>query len=245
MHRRSFLKTGALMSAGIAGACGLPLLTALRTSAASEGARARGVRWGMVIELDRCPAGCTACVDACRAEHDQSPDPDPRWDVHRIRLVELEPTRLAGAAHKTVPLLCNHCDEPPCVLACPIQATYRRADGIVIVDPHRCMGCRYCMVACPYDARHFNFRSAEAPPRPDRPRRSHGVAESCDLCAHRLDRGQPPACVSACATAGARAIHVGDLDDPGSEVAELLRARPARRLREGLGTEPKVFYVGL
>lgn len=245
MHRRSFLKTGVLLSAGLAGGSGLPLLTALRARAAGEEPRVPGVRWGMVIELGRCPPGCTACVDACRIENGLHPDADPRWDVHRIRLVEVESTRFAGATTKTVPLLCNHCDEPPCVLACPIQATYRRPDGIVIVDPHRCMGCRYCMIACPYDARHFNFRDAEAPPRPDRPRRAHGVAESCDLCAHRLDRGQPPACVAACAAAGARAIHVGDLDDPDSEVSALLRAHPARRLREGMGTEPKVFYVGL
>jgi molybdopterin-containing oxidoreductase family iron-sulfur binding subunit len=245
MDRRNFVKAGALISAGAAGAYALPLVTAFKSRAAGEAALAARLRWGMVIDLTKCPADCTACVDACRKENNVVSHGDPRWDVHRIRKVTMRSTLAAGQAEKSVPLLCNHCDEPPCAMVCPVQATYKRDDGIVIVDPHRCMGCRYCMVACPYNARYFNFRENPGQSNPNQPKRSHGVAESCTLCAHLLDRGGRPACVTACERKGARAIHVGNLNDPDSDVARLIRTQSVKRLREELGTQPKVFYVGL
>jgi molybdopterin-containing oxidoreductase family iron-sulfur binding subunit len=243
MERRNFVKAGALISAGAAGAYVLPLVTAFKSRAGGETAGKR--RWGMVVDLTKCRADCTACVEACRKENNVAFHGDPRWDVHRIRKVTLASTLAAGKAEKPMLLLCNHCDEPPCVTVCPIQATYRRADGIVIVDPHRCMGCRYCVVACPYNARHFNFRENPSQPNPKQPKRSHGVAESCTLCAHLLDRGERPACVTACERAGARALAVGNLNDPDSDVSRIIRTQSVKRLREELGTQPKVFYVGL
>jgi tetrathionate reductase subunit B len=242
MQRRKFLKVSVLGSA-VAGASGLPLLHALRAQADSSTSPAGTRRWGMVIDLTRCPPGCNACVGACQKENNVVSSGDGTRDVFRIRKVTLR--HQSNSATKAVPLLCNHCDEPPCALVCPIQATYKRADGIVIVDPHRCMGCRYCLIACPYNARHFNFREPVGQPNLAYPKRQHGVAESCDLCAHLLDQGRPPACVTACAATGARAIRVGDLDDPGSEVARLIREHSVKRLREELGTEPKVYYIGL
>jgi tetrathionate reductase subunit B len=245
MHRRKFLKASAVLSAGAVGAYALPLLTAFKSNAAGAKTASAQCRWGMVIDLTRCPPNCTACVDACKKENNVNTSGDSSRDIYRIRKVTLESTLTAAPVQKAVPLLCNHCDNPPCALACPIKATYKREDGIVIVDPHRCMGCRYCMIACPYNARHFNFRENPNSSNPAYPKREHGVAESCDLCSHLLDQGKRPACVEACASVQANALMVGNLNDPNSEIAAIIRKYPIKRLREELGTEPKVFYIGL
>jgi tetrathionate reductase subunit B len=245
MDRRKFLKTGALISAGAAGAYALPVLQASASSAASENGSSAKCRWGMVIDLDKCQPNCTACMDACRKENNVAFHGDKRWDVHWIRKVTIQSNLSPVPAEKSVPVLCNHCDEPPCALACPVKATYKRADGIVIVDPHRCIGCRYCMIACPYNARYFNFRENHDQPNERYPKRAHGVAESCTLCAHLLEKGQQPACVEACENVKAKALHVGDLNDANSNVSTLIGSHSVKRLREGLGTEPKVYYIGL
>jgi molybdopterin-containing oxidoreductase family iron-sulfur binding subunit len=200
----------------------------------------------MVIDLNRCPPECDACLKACRHENNVPFHGDKRWDIHWIRkvMVRRKVGPVAGG-EKPVIVLCNHCDHPPCAQVCPVQATYRRADGAVIVDHHRCIGCRYCMIACPYAVRFFNYKENEEWPNKDRPRRSHGVAESCTLCVHRLDTGREPACVEACRKVNASAIHVGDLNDPKSEVSRIVAKGGAARLREDLGTEPKVYYLGL
>jgi molybdopterin-containing oxidoreductase family iron-sulfur binding subunit len=199
----------------------------------------------MAIDVNRCSAECTACTDACRVENNVAHHGDPRWDVHLIRKVEIRRKPPAPAVERSIPLLCNHCDNPPCAQACPVQATYKRPDGIVIVDQHRCIGCRYCMIACPYNARYFNYKEDEDWPNKDTVRSSHGVPQSCNFCAHRLDRGLWPACVEACASAGHRAIVVGNLNDPESEISKFIAGKTAKGLREDLGTEPKVFYLGL
>lgn len=213
----------------------------------SEGNR----KWGMVIDLNKCVAECTACLDACREENNVALHDDERLDVHWIRKVTLTPEGHEDAEGdedaegKHVLLLCNHCDRPPCAQVCPVQATYKRDDGIVIVDHHRCIGCRYCMIACPYNARFFNFKENEHWPNKDFPKRSHGVAESCTLCAHRLERSQSPACVEACEEVNVKALCVGDLNDPESEVSKLIAGNSVKRIREDLGTQPKVHYIGL
>ena len=252
MDRRDALKLagGALV---LGSACGYAWRWLSAPGGTAQAAPStQGRRWGMVIDLERCRRDCRACLDACRTENNVAFYGDERWDVHWIRKVELRPREHAApedeAQNKSVVLLCNHCDEPPCAQVCPVQATYKRDDGIVIVDHHRCIGCRYCVIACPYNARFFNFKEAhgdESWPNKDFPRRSHGVAEACTLCAHRLDRGQPPACVEACAATNARALTVGDLNDPESEAARLVASRAVKRIRPDLGTEPKVYYLGL
>jgi molybdopterin-containing oxidoreductase family iron-sulfur binding subunit len=199
----------------------------------------------MVIDLNKCLPDCTACLDACRKENNVAHHGDPEWDVHWIRKATLKDKSDHNAPEKPVILLCNHCDKPPCAQVCPVQATYKRHDGIVIVDHHRCIGCRYCVIACPYNARYFNFKESEEWPNKDLPKRSHGVAEACTLCAHRLDRGQKPACVEACEKVNARALAVGDLDDRESGVSRLISDNSVKRIREDLGTEPKVYYIGL
>jgi molybdopterin-containing oxidoreductase family iron-sulfur binding subunit len=199
----------------------------------------------MVIDLPKCRPGCTACLDACREENNVAFHGDKRWDVHWIRKAKLHSEGGGDGDGKSVLLLCNHCDKPPCAQVCPVQATYKRDDGIVIVDHHRCIGCRYCMVACPYNARYFNFKEVEEWPNKDFPRRSHGVAEACTLCAHRLEKSQTPACVEACDQINVGALSVGDLNDPESHVSRLIASVPTKRIREDLGTEPKVYYIGL
>jgi tetrathionate reductase subunit B len=245
MDRRKFLKAGALLTAGTAGAYGLPLMTAYKASAASEQVSSAECKWGMVIDVSKCSPGCTACIDACRKENNVAYFGDSRWDIYFIRKVTVRSKLSPDFPEKSVPLLCNHCDEPPCALVCPVQATYKRKDGIVIVDHHRCIGCRYCLIACPYNVRYFNYRENPDWPNEDFPKRSHGVADSCTLCAHLLDEGKKPACVEACAKANAGALVVGNLNDANSEVATLIRNNPVKRLREGLGTNPKVYYIGL
>ena len=202
-------------------------------------------KYGMVINLNKCQEGCTACVDACRFENNVAFHGDPRWDIHWIRKARVKQKIGSEEFEKSVLLLCNHCDEPPCAQVCPVRATYKREDGIVIVDHHRCIGCRYCVIACPYNARYFNFKDSEEWVNKERPKRSHGVAEACTLCAHRLDKGELPACVEACQNVGAGAITVGDINDPTSEIAELMTDHAVKRLKEDLGTQPKVHYIGL
>jgi tetrathionate reductase subunit B len=246
MDRREFLiAAGGTLLAGVSSAQAVRLLTARgKTGTGAQGPTA-GKKWGMVVDLNKCRSDCTACLDACRAENNVAYHGDKRWDVHWIRKVKLKNKHADDDSGKPVLLMCNHCDNPPCAQVCPVQATYKRDDGIVIVDHHRCIGCRYCMIACPYNARFFNFKESEEWPNKKFPKRSHGVAEACTLCAHRLERSQNPACVDACARANVGALCVGDLNDPESDVSRLIAGNPVRRIREDLGTEPKVYYIGL
>jgi len=246
MDRREFLiATGGTLVAGASSAYAVRLLTQSGTSQAGVEGPTSGKKWGMVVDLNKCRSDCTACLEACRSENNVAYHGDKRWDVHWIRKVKLESKHDRKVSEKPMLLMCNHCDKPPCAQVCPVQATYKRDDGIVIVDHHRCIGCRYCMIACPYNARFFNFKESEEWPNKKFPKRSHGVAEACTLCAHRLERSQKPACVEACAEAHVGALCVGDLNDPESDVSRLIAGNAASRIREDLGTEPKVYYIGL
>ncbi len=145
--------------------------------------------------------------------------------------------------HKPFLVLCNHCENPPCVRACPTQATFRReSDGIVLMDFHRCIGCRFCMAACPFGARSFNYRDPHpfiANTNPKFPTRMKGVVEKCNFCAERLAAGQLPACV----VAAEGKLTFGDLFDPGSEVRERIKTNYTIRRKQQLGTEPSVYYI--
>jgi Fe-S-cluster-containing dehydrogenase component len=205
--------------------------------------------WGMVISLDKC-IGCDYCRRACSATNDVRED--MAWNV----VTEEKNTN-------GVPFFfsrpCLHCQVAPCVEVCPVRATYVRDDGIVVMDYDRCIGCRYCEVACPYDARKFNWeaRTDENPyvPTwgiPEVDRRPRGVVEKCTFCIHRIDQGlqkglEPgvdmdatPACVNICPV-GARVF--GDLKDPESNISKVLEISSTIRLREELGTEPSVYYI--
>ncbi len=246
MDRRNFIKiTGGTLATGASCAYAFRFLTASTTGRESAVGHLAGVKWGMLINLNKCQDGCTACLDACRQENNVAMFGNENWDVHWIRKVKLENKIGGETSEKSVPLLCNHCDNPPCAQVCPVQATYKRDDGIVVVDHHRCIGCRYCMIACPYNARFFNFKENHEWTNIEHPKRSHGVAEACNFCAHRLDRGGVPACVEACSKSGNEAIMVGNLDDHESQISEQLATNAVSRIREDLGTEPKVYYIGL
>lgn len=175
-------------------------------------------RYALVVDVNRC-IGCDACTVACRAENDV---PDGHW---RTRIVQVD----GGPGRPgPVPLKwsCMHCTDAPCVQVCPTKATTHRPDGIVVTDPDRCVGCKYCMIACPYGARYFD--------------EERGVPDKCDLCADRLDAGQLPACVDTCV---GRALSLADLDDPQDEAAARIRSGEAVPLHPELGTKPNVYYV--
>jgi len=138
--------------------------------------------------------------------------------------------------------MCQHCANPPCVDVCPTGASFKRTDGIVLVDRHTCIGCRYCMMACPYKARSFVHETV-TDQKPDLPR-GKGTVEGCTMCVHRVDKGQNPACVDACAQKNG-AIIFGDLNDPKSEISKRLAAVSSTQIRADLGLDPGVRYVGL
>ncbi len=224
-------------------------------------------KWGMVIDLGKC-AGCQACTLACWQEnnipHGSPQEQMERREAYWNRVVAVSRGKYPNPRIEFLPMPCMHCENAPCVTVCPVRATYHREDGIVVQNFRRCIGCRYCMVACPYNARSFNFRTPEAKayhrpdPPPNResrdlwpfPQRIRGVVEKCTFCFHRIDRGKKankeigrevvPACVEACPT---QARTFGDLSDPGSLINRLLASRTAFRLREEMGTRPKVFYL--
>jgi Fe-S-cluster-containing dehydrogenase component len=217
--------------------------------------------WGMVIDLDRC-TGCQACVMACKAENNV-PAVGAREAAHGRTiswmqvLTEEDETR-PGEVKRFLPRPCLQCDDPPCTKVCPVYATYRNPEGIVAQIYARCIGCRFCMAACPYNAKYFNWRvyQKEGPGQnPDVSVRPKGVVEKCTFCHHRLQKAREralaerrdlapgeyvPACAEACP---ARAITFGDLSDPGSEVSRLARSPRAFRLQAELGTKPKVIYL--
>ena len=235
--RRQILAWGAAM-AGVALAPGVTLFDLAHGRAPSEPASPK-VRWGMLVDLNKCASDCDACVTACDRENGlpavKTPT-SPQW----IRKVELKDMR---GQVRSVPMMCQHCAEPPCVDVCPTGASFKRADGIVLVDRHTCIGCRYCMMACPYKARSFVHEPVTGQ-RPEVPR-GKGCVESCTLCVHRIDRGRIPACVEACEAAGHGALLFGDLNDPGSEIAKRVASYTTSAVRADLGLDPGVRYVGL
>ena len=211
----------------------------------------------MVINLSKC-VRCHACVAACRLEHFLP------LRVTWPRLIAYEQETRQGLEVTTVPVRCNQCKEAPCVAVCPAGATQRRPDGIVWVDQNKCVGCRYCVIACPYQNRTFLSRDKDPGYFPGHPLTGFekkgkklyphqvGTTEKCNFCLERIDSGlekglkpgtdrdATPACVNTCQ---ARALTFGDLDDPSSEVALLIREKRAMALHPEFGTEPSVYYA--
>jgi molybdopterin-containing oxidoreductase family iron-sulfur binding subunit len=235
--------------------CGLSLVAAAaRKLAGSSTAASRPVRWGMAIDTAKClkaAEGCRKCVTACHTAHNVPAMKESRHEVKwiwkdffkRAFPGHMNPYSSAGAGERPVLLFCNQCENPSCVRVCPTQATWKREDGIVMMDWHRCIGCRYCVAACPYGSRSFNWLD----PRPhipavtaDFPTRSKGVVEKCTFCEERLAAGRMPACVEACPE---KAMVFGNLADPNSEVRALAGSRHATTRKPELGTGPQVFYI--
>jgi tetrathionate reductase subunit B len=235
--RRKFLGLAAAGAAGVLLAPGIHLIEVAQ--AATAGANAK-VRWGLLIDTTKCATGCTDCVDACNTENGLSGRTRPT-DAQWIRKVEIREVRTGRT--QSLPVMCQHCAEPPCVDVCPTGASFKRADGIVLVDRHTCIGCRYCVMACPYKARSF-VHEPLADQKPEVPR-GKGCVEGCTLCVHRLDKGGSPACVEACATAGHEAMLFGDLNDPHSAISHRIREVATSQLRADLKLDPGVHYLGL
>ncbi|GEA16045.1 MAG: hypothetical protein PWR22_1565 [Moorella sp. (in: firmicutes)] len=253
--RRNFLKAG--------GACllGLTIWPAVKSFAGNNTddiappEAPAGKKWGLVIDMQKCwpqyQEGCRKCFLACQRAHNI---PDIANKEEEIKWIWTEPFEnafpeqeheylTASIKGKPFIVLCNHCENPPCVRVCPTKATFKRRDGIVMMDYHRCIGCRYCMAACPYGARSFNFSD----PRPfikeintAYPTREKGVVEKCNFCVERIDTGLPPACVEACPVG---ALIFGDLDDPNSEARKILASRYTIQRKPELATHPSVYYL--
>lgn len=257
--RRRFLKMAGISALGLGTAT--PILNAF---AKEQGEKPKALimkgdkalkakQWAMVIDTRKFESSedLEPIIEACHKIHNI---PSHKIKRHEIKWIWEEeykhafPTKTTKflddrVKHTPFLVLCNHCEDPPCCRACPTQATFKReSDGIVLMDFHRCIGCRFCMAACPFGARSFNFRD----PRPfieelnkEFPTRMRGVVEKCNFCAERLAVGKMPACVEA----SNGAIAFGDLYDPKSEVRELLRTNYTIRRKQGLGTEPSVYYI--
>jgi molybdopterin-containing oxidoreductase family iron-sulfur binding subunit len=262
LDRRKFLRVSGLTALGLASGAGIKAWAQDDSTMVEPMAPKKpdvenpleAHRWAMVIDMKKCKQadGCDACQKACHVFHNvptfDNPKDEIKWiwkeefshafheQKHEFITEELK--------HLPVPLLCNHCDNPPCVRVCPTQATWKReSDGIVMMDWHRCIGCRYCVVACPYGSRSFNWRDPRphiAEINPDYPTRSRGVVEKCTFCEERLAKGLMPSCVEACPE---KALVFGDLEDPESEVRKLLGEHFALRRKPELGTKPEVYYI--
>jgi tetrathionate reductase subunit B len=238
--RRTFVGAAAVGVAGLGTVALAPGLHLIETSRATPTAGASSaVRWGMLIDTTKCASGCTACVDACNTENGIVETlPDPRQGSQWIRKIELKDPR-SGREH-SLPMLCQHCAEPPCVDVCPTGASMKRADGIVLVDRHICIGCRYCMMACPYKARSF-VHLPLTEQNPEVPR-GLGCVESCTFCVQRVDKGLTPACVESCPEG---AMLFGDLNDPQSEIAQRLAREASTQVRADLKLNTGVRYQGI
>lgn len=256
IDRKTFLRiTGCGLAAALAGSkIAGRIAEAQDELTAPDPAALKGRRWAMVIDTKKClkDEGCDKCIRACHRVHNVPEIADARREV---KWIWKEPFEHAFTAHdpehlpealagRPVLVFCNHCDAPPCVRVCPTKATWKRAtDGVVMMDWHRCIGCRYCVAACPYGSRSFNWSD----PRPHLvqidgayPTRTKGVVEKCTFCDERLARGQLPACVEACTE---KALVFGDLADPASEARRLVRENFTLRRKPELGTAPQVFYL--
>ncbi|MEE8365491.1 MAG: 4Fe-4S dicluster domain-containing protein [Gammaproteobacteria bacterium] len=236
-YRRKFLGTASAAIAGIGIAPGI-LLQATNAASTNQGV-SDTQRWGLLIDTNRCEPGCDACVRACNQENGLRSINGPETDAQWIRKVSLKNRKNGHVLN--LPVMCQHCAQAPCIDVCPTGASFRRADGIVLVDKHICIGCRYCMMACPYKARSFIHEtlSDQLPHAP----RGKGTVESCTLCVHKIDRGDnTTACVEACPNG---AMLFGDLNDPDSAIAKQIKSLGSQQLRKKLDLDTGVRYQGI
>jgi tetrathionate reductase subunit C len=226
MDRRAFLRAaiavGGLLAGAQLGLVGLRDIGSPVGAAEASGAPAKGnvPRYAMVIDLTKC-IGCHSCTQACKETYDL---PVGAW---RCWVTKIKRTDGRNEKDLFLPRLCNQCEHPPCVKVCPVQATYKNENGLVVQRYDRCIGCKYCMMACPYNMRYVHPKLK--------------VVDKCTFCDHRVKNGLEPACVAACPP---RARIFGDLNDNTSEVTRLVTTMPTTVLKPDLGTAPRVFYIG-
>lgn len=254
VDRREFLRIAGLSTLlGLGGKGAFEVLSGKEAEASLQAEPQGGTRYAMVVDMRKCfeREDCRDCMEACHRNHNVPKMDNPR---HEIKWIWTEPYEHAfpGQGHeyteerlrgKPFVVLCNHCDNPPCVRVCPTKATFRTPEGIVMMDFHRCIGCRFCMAGCPYGSRSFNWKDPRnfiPETNPDFPTRMRGVVEKCSFCAERLVKGLPPACVAACKEG---ALVFGNVRDPESDVRRVLRENFTIRRKPELGTLPQVYYI--
>jgi molybdopterin-containing oxidoreductase family iron-sulfur binding subunit len=219
-----------------------------------------GIEFAYALDIGRC-VGCRRCAHACMKENNQSRESDGDIDMSYIRVLEMERGSInVETAHQDydaetvprpgkfyMPVQCHQCAQAPCTKACPVKATWREKDGVVVVDYNWCIGCRYCMAACPYFARRFNFTKPKLTPGQINPDQSYlsnrvrpkGVVEKCTFCLHRTREGRQPACLEVC-PAGARIF--GNMLDPADPIRRILAEKEVYIFKEAVGTEPRFYY---
>jgi len=239
IERRSFVGKSATAAAALTIAPGV-FLNQVHAKPAGE-AVTDAKRWGMLIDTAKCASGCTSCVTACHEENGIESHNRPLTDQQWIRKIKIKDKLTDHVV--SLPMMCQHCEKPPCVDVCPTGASFKRVDGIVLVDRHICIGCRYCMMACPYKARSFAHEAVDN--KVDYQPRGKGTVESCTMCVHRVDEGGTPACVEACSEAEHGAMIFGDLKDPSSEISKQLVEHGGQQIRADLGLNTGVRYRGI
>jgi molybdopterin-containing oxidoreductase family iron-sulfur binding subunit len=259
INRRQFLRRAG--AAAVLGVGGSFAITAIRGKVAEAAGDSEyetpqqalvARHWAMVVDMSKFKTeeDINRVIQSCDKIHNIPDIDNPRFEIKWIWQDDYEHTftdpdnEYLSDTLKKMPFLvmCNHCDYPPCVKACPTGATFKRPDGIVAMDFHRCIGCRFCMAACPYGARSFNFidpRPYIKDINPDFPTRTKGVVEKCLFCVERIGTGEMPACVEA-SNGG---LIFGDLDDPNSEVRKIVSTKYTIRRKTELGTQPNVYYL--
>lgn len=254
--RRKFLKIAGISAFALASGLGASIPEARAQIAPGQYVPRPGMlhakRWAMVIDTRQFKSAedYEPCIQACVREHNIPDIPDDQnikwiWYDSFDHVFPDDMNNHLNTAVRSKPymLLCNHCTNPPCVRVCPTQATYKMPDGIVAMDYHRCIGCRFCMAGCPYGARSFNFvdprKYMDKPSNPNFPTRMIGVVEKCNFCVERLAAGKLPACV----LASNGKIAFGDLEDPESSVRQWLANNFSIRRKPSLGTQPGVYYL--
>jgi Fe-S-cluster-containing dehydrogenase component len=264
MNRREFLKIAGISTLlGLGGKAAFELLAPGEIEAALEEVPlTAGKKWGIVVDMAKMDEEIMdKAIEACHRTHNVPKVENLKQELKWIWKETYEHT-FPGQHHEYATeeyhgrnflLLCNHCTNPPCCRVCPTKATWKRElDGVVMMDQHRCIGCRFCMAACPFGARSFNYGDPRKAPKelnPDfptnmtYPTRTKGVVEKCNFCAERLAKGQLPACVEVASKIKAGALTFGDLEDPDSEIRAVLREHYTIQRKPELGTGPHVYYI--
>ena len=239
-YRRQFLTTATAV-AGLAIAPGI-ILTRVAHAKPLDQAVSDKNRWGLLVDVNKCATNCNECVKACNVENGITGMGKPKIDAQWIRKVKLTDKKTGFV--QSLPLMCQHCKYPPCVDVCPTGASFKRADGLVLVNKHICIGCRYCMMACPYKARSFVHYVVKEHIFP----RGKGTVESCTMCVQRIDDPngpREPACAEACNAKGHQAMWFGDLKDPNSEISKRLQEYGGEQIRADLELDTGIRYQNL
>ncbi len=257
--RRSFLKIAGVSALGVGAKPVLDVFASSDEHGTSGKAKTEknenaltAKHWGMVVDTRKVHGkeDLEPIIEACHSIHNVPKIDSIRHEIKWIWEEEFHyafPSKENDYLNKRIEhlpflVLCNHCEEPACVRVCPTKATFKRKDGIVLMDFHRCIGCRFCMAGCPYGSRSFNFidpREYLKETNPEFPTRMRGVVEKCNFCAERLAKGKMPACVEA----SNGILTFGDLKDPHSNVRKLLESNYTIRRKQSLGTGPAVYYI--